>query len=232
MYPYFLTPRTIIFGGDFNCVQNTAIDKIGGNPNKGTLGWNELAVLVRDNNLVDVYRNKNPNKIAVSWSDGPNTGFLLDRIFIPSQLAKYVENVSFVPCTFSDHDLLKVKLSPLPADIDAGKGYWKFNNSLLDDINFKGKIRARILSALEDITENTNLTEWWDNLKISFKVLAIKHSTFLSKENNKMRAALTAQYILAEKMGKLENMTRVKNKLKELDIKKSADQKFNQEWNF
>ena len=60
--------------------------------------------------------------------------------------------------------------------------------------------------------------QWWDNLKTSFKLLAIQHSSYLLKNRNRIRAALTNQYILAEKRGNTQNLVRVQNKLKELDI--------------
>ena len=48
LYPHFLTPKTIIFWGDFNCLQNTTIDKIGGNPHYGNVGWTEIATIVKE----------------------------------------------------------------------------------------------------------------------------------------------------------------------------------------
>ena len=219
LYPYFVTPKTLIFGGDLNCVKDPSIDKINGNPHNGTSGWNEISTLLRDSHLLDVYRHMYPKKLSVSWSDG-TMACLLDRIFISNNLADKIEDASFVPITFSDHDLLKFKLLPLPPSVDVGKGYWKFNNSLLKDSDFLGKIRSRISAALEEADDTDDYLLWWDQLKVSFKTIAIKHSKFLARETNKIYAALTAQYILAEKLGKVENMQRVKNKLKELDLKK------------
>ena len=219
IYPYFVTNRSIIFGGDLNCVKNTTIDKINGDPNGGQIGWSELSVLIKDNKLSDVYRHKFPLKRTVSWSNG-KIGCLLDRIFISSNLVDNIEEVKFLPTTFSDHNLFKCKLSPISVKIKPGRGYWKFNNSLLKDENFVGKIKARIFVACDDLDVNIDPTVWWDDLKLSFKALAIQHSTYLAKENNRMYSALTAQYILAEKLGNLENMQRVKNKLKELDLKR------------
>ena len=60
--------------------------------------------------------------------------------------------------------------------------------------------------ACDDLDVNIDPTVWWDDLKLSFKALAIQHSTYLAKEKNRMYSALTAQYILAEKLGNLENM--------------------------
>ena len=217
IYPYFVTPKAIIFGGDLNCIKDVTIDKINGNPNMGTSGWNEISTLIKDSHLIDTYRHIFPNKRTVSWSDGV-IGCLLDRIFISNDYASKIEKPMFVPTTLSDHDLFKFNVLPLLPSVDAGKGYWKFNNSLLDDADFKGKIRSKIIVALEEIDQNTDLMLWWDELKISLKKISINHSTFLNKERNKMYAALTQQYILAEKLGKLDNMQRVKNRLKEIDF--------------
>ena len=217
IYPYFVTPKTIIFGGDLNCVKDVTIDKINGNPDMGTSGWNEISTLIKDSHLVDAYRHIFPNRRTVSWNDG-SVGCLLDRIFISNNYASQIEKPIFVPTTLSDHDLFKFEVTPLSPTVNVGKGYWKFNNSLLDDVDFKGKIRSKIIVALEEVNQNTDMMLWWDELKTSFKKISINHSTFLTKERNKMYSALTQQYILAEKLGKLDNMQRVKNRLKELDF--------------
>ena len=122
LYPYFVIPKPIIFGGDLNCVKDTSIDKINGNPNKGMVGWAELSILTRDSNLIDIYRHKFPNKRTVSWTDGIRA-CLLDRLFMPRNLADKIQDVCLVPTTFSDHDLFKVKLSPLSLKVTAGEGY-------------------------------------------------------------------------------------------------------------
>ena len=158
--------------------------------------------------------------MSISWFGNPNVGCLLDRIFVSKNIVDNIEHVLFVPTCFSDHDLLKCKMSSFDTRVDVGKGYWKFNNALLDDVDFIGKIRACIFAAHENVDDSTDLTVWWDKLKMSFKTLAIRHSTYLAKEKNKMVSALTAQYVLAEKLGKLDNMQRVKEKLKELETKR------------
>ena len=60
LYPHFVTSKAIIFGGDLNCLKDPSIDKLNGNPNNGTSGWNEISTILKDSHLTDVYRYKFP----------------------------------------------------------------------------------------------------------------------------------------------------------------------------
>ncbi|KAL5007142.1 hypothetical protein ScPMuIL_015948 [Solemya velum] len=51
-----LCSPNIILGGDFNCIIDTALDKVGGNPQSGTAGSTQIKDLCRDMYLKDAYR--------------------------------------------------------------------------------------------------------------------------------------------------------------------------------
>jgi len=73
----FLCHPNIILGGDFNCVYDTSIDKVGGNPLHGTAGSHELRSLCKDFDLCDAYRFLHPRRLMTTWH-GRGEIYLLD----------------------------------------------------------------------------------------------------------------------------------------------------------
>jgi len=66
---YLHTNAPIIFAGDFNCVLNRNIDKIGGNINKLQVGAKELKQLILEFNLLDVYRKLHPTQVSTTGEE-------------------------------------------------------------------------------------------------------------------------------------------------------------------
>ena len=55
LYIYFMGSKPIILAGDFNCIENITLDKLGGNQNKGNDGAEQLKKILTDFNLIDVF---------------------------------------------------------------------------------------------------------------------------------------------------------------------------------
>jgi hypothetical protein len=55
VYPFILTKDCKIFGGDFNCIINSKLDKKGGNLDRGFVGTNQLKDIIYDFELFDVF---------------------------------------------------------------------------------------------------------------------------------------------------------------------------------
>lgn len=110
IYGHFVTPKTIVLGGDFNCISNPKLDKIGGNANRGVDGWAELSTLLTDFRLKDVFRNKFPNQVAATWRSS-QVSCRLDRMYLPTCQLDSVNFVKHIINSFSDHDLVLVSLS-------------------------------------------------------------------------------------------------------------------------
>ena len=162
---YLVTNRSLILGGDFNCVCNLKLDKIGGNLDREQLGASILKEWVSDFSITDTYRFLFPDSVAVSWRNSTGVGSRLDRFYISSSLTESMSSSGILPCSFSDHDYVYVKLRDLEG-IDFGPGYWKCNNSIFDSafkVVFHGFCKTNI-PPLETIT-----LEWWDTFKAKVK---------------------------------------------------------------
>lgn len=85
---YTVGNKILIVGGDFNFVEDTAMDKAGGNPAPGSIGKEEMKELKRDFLLEDVFRFQNHFLKHFTFS-GQGVSARLDRFYT---------NVDFFTC--------------------------------------------------------------------------------------------------------------------------------------
>ena len=85
--------------------------------------------------LLDIWRCKNNLKKCFTWrKTNPNKQARLDFYLISDELSSYVKEVEISPGYRTDHSLVSLVLQ-FPT-LKFGRGYWKFNNSLLKDALF------------------------------------------------------------------------------------------------
>ena len=129
--------RQIILGGDFNCVENTILDKIGGNPLRPSLGGKECVKLRKDFKLADAFRKLYPNDKCFTFSNNNNNCPIfsrLDRFYVSTNLMPLVLKVFVYPCVLSDHDFITMELKDFDnINFKYGPGYWKLNVSILSN---------------------------------------------------------------------------------------------------
>ena len=102
--------------------------------------------------LCDICRVRNPDLHRLSWRQKALLiQHHLDYIFIPSELQEDVSeiNIGSDPSIGSDHSILHLNIS-LNKHANRGRGYWKFNNSLLEDKSFVGKIKSHIQDVIQE----------------------------------------------------------------------------------
>ena len=175
----------IILCGDFNCVMNNEVDIItGACHNNNTI--KELNNLVSSCDLYDTWRLFNPEKKVYSWSmKTPFIARRLDYIFVSDNLLDIASECRLISVPFSDHRgcLMRLKSS----DIVRGKGYWKFNNSLLKDLNYVNEMN-NFLENYRVESEDDQVA--LDVLKIQIKEFTIDYSTMKNRKNKNNVLAL------------------------------------------
>ena len=119
----FNTNRTILLGGDFNCVANTSLDKIGGNLQAGTIGWKELSNVNSTRNLVDIFRHLHPNTLSTTWKSN-EVACRLDKFYFQHNQLHLINSIKQY-ISFSDHELVIVDMKN-PDDSHRGAEISKF----------------------------------------------------------------------------------------------------------
>ena len=193
--------KNVIIGGDFNFIMDPNLDKLGGNPKKGTIGSKSFKALVEHFGLVDCFRHLHPNKKNVTWTrsnvatgnDSSNydqIGTRIDRFYISKLICNSITSFETLPCACSDHSFIQITLAA-NSGIDIGKSYWKFNDQLLDDCNF---VRSFELF-WQLLTRDKNVTlEWWDDVKNQIKMFCIDYSKSKNKKQFGELKHLKKQY--------------------------------------
>jgi len=168
------TPRKVILGGDFNFVEDTKLDKIGGNPKRGERGRKEMDRLREDFDLVEIYRCLFPDKKEYTYHDH-DLHCRLDRFYIGDELVNMVQNVSIVPSSFSDHDFVEMTFKGFDSNsMKYGPGRWKCNVKVLLNADFKQAIEELWFERLAKVEIKDDV--WWEGCKASFKELIVDHS--------------------------------------------------------
>ncbi len=176
--------KKIIFAGDFNCVENVSLDKIGGNDSYGTQGAEILKNICNSFLLSDAFRHLYPKKKEYSYvSKSNNVKSRLDRFYVSNDLLPFIESCIITPNPYSDHAMVSLHFKDFDSNsFTYGPGFWRCNVNVLDHPDF-----------VTDLTDMWNIlvkvpnqdAEWWEICKQSFKKLIIAHSRELASQFHK-----------------------------------------------
>ena len=218
LYSVLLCSRPIVLGGDFNCVEDTSLDKRGGNSFLGQAGWDELSVIIHDFDLLDCFRYKYPLCQEFTWSRR-DVSCRLDRFYVSVCMLSALNDIRHILYPFSDHRFVALTLSNFD-HIKVGHSYWKLNTTLLQDLDYKDYIRLVIKTYLEKPCEDQNLLLWWDNFKELIKSKTILFSKNKKKRENYEVNLLRKQYYSLDRKGDWEGASTVKDKLLNIEKEK------------
>ena len=133
-------PDYSIFLGDFNVTINPNLDNKNYVGNNNPLARRSLKDKMEEFELLDVWRELNPLEQKFTWKKfRENKMARLDYFLVSSSLLPYIQDTDIFTGSFSDH-------SGIFLDIDfsrfkQGRGFWKFNASLLKNKEYVDKIK-------------------------------------------------------------------------------------------
>ena len=177
--------------GDFNFVENIALDKMTVLPPSGGQYGTATMTDIRNNySLSDVYRHFNPHSIQYTWFNHTKTqASRLDRAYVTKLILNNCFNCSFSPSPYSDHFIFSFFFNP-PA-LGRGRGVWKAHCDVLNDNNFIDLYNDQLDDYIADSSE-TNPS--WPKLK-SKTTSMIQANTFLKSRDAKFKISeLEKQY--------------------------------------
>lgn len=132
-------------------------------------------------NLVDPWKDANMELRRYTWSQPtPIKQGRLDFFLISRNMLHYVQKSDINMSYRSDHSVITLKLKF--SNLERGRGYWKFNNSLLKDTGFVTEIKDTIETTVNqyDTTLNAQFLFEMILLNICWKQL---HTQLLLKNN-------------------------------------------------
>lgn len=170
--------ENVFIMGDFNTLFSK-MDMAEGMVYKSDKGRKELNVLIEENDLIDVWKERNEKKRDYSRQPIVQNFMCqtrIDFILIKTALGKYVEKVYYKETTLSDHKFLFVQMDF--NEFERGPGVWVLNSGILK----KNYYRMGVERLIENREENKMYKEdkriWWDNIKYDIKNYSIEYSNY------------------------------------------------------
>ncbi len=202
-----------IIAGDFNCTLNSEMDRLNcvGSRDVGQI---DIKNIIKEYDLEDIWRRRNPDKKAYSWRRGKKAS-RIDYFLISNSLDNQIDNVKYKICPFSDHSMVNMKMRI--SETEHGKGIWKMNAKILESELFRKSFINLWSVWKQQKCEYNNLRTWWDLGKKKIKDLCIWCSCKVSEDRKERCTVLENKLAHLEKdNGKVMERKIVKEELSKI----------------
>ena len=183
--------ETIIIGGNFNCMLSE-IDKRGGNPNsRKQRVVKEINKLCNLYDLNDIWRFLNPSVEQFTWR---NKSFKiqcrLDLFLISTKLNVLTDKCKIVYTPETDNSAIMLHIKSDELKHKRGPGFWKFNQSLLQDEIYVSSLRVDIPNFKQKYDDVEDLRLKWDLIKMEIRCQYISISLYVSSKQMQVYSGL------------------------------------------
>ena len=206
---------TLIVGGDWNCTLSKK-DKKGGAVWKPTSFRNAVLTMMDVFDLIDIQRDRYPNLNKYSYfSKSLGVKSRIDFLLIAKNLKSYVRKADIEPSIAPDHRTVYLSLS-LPESSRRGPGFWKFNNSLLDDDEYLDMVRGLYPLLREKLNDIQDKRITWELLKMEIRSATISFAKRKASITN--RREIEIKELLQELDDTICNSDNLQNVERELKL--------------
>ena len=160
----------VIICGDWNMIMDVEMDSFNYVNINNPRARQSVLQLLDQENFIDPWRLMHENKKQYTWRrlNPTKKQARLDFFIIHESLFQYVTNTDIIPGYRTDHSAIILKLKF--QNNERGKGYWKFNNSLLKDSQYIDKIKKIIEDVKQTYATNLNPDEMIPNQDLQFSI--------------------------------------------------------------
>ena len=209
--------ENIIVAGDFNLVLDFELDCYNYVRQNNVNASNKVKEVVDNLDLIDIWRNKNPDCKRFSWRRStPIQQSRLDFFLITDILTPMVKDVTISTGYRTDHSLITLNLQFEPEG--ERRQFWKFNSSLLHDKNYLEEINRVIKEVIEEYAVLPYSRETLPSIPISEISLTINDQLFLEVLLMKIRSK-TISYSAWKKKKLEEQEKRLLSEIENLEKK-------------
>ncbi len=186
--------------GDWNLVQKADMDLFNYKHINNPKSRDVLLEIIEEENLLDPWRDLNPDNKRYTWRQPkPVKQARLDFFLLSRDLEHSVKKAGIDAAYRSDHSPTWVSLKL--TDIERGRGFWKFNNSLLHDQEYVNKVKKIIAETKEQykvgydeqgkLLFNIDDQLFFETLLLMIRGYTIKYSSHKKKERDQQEKKLT-----------------------------------------
>lgn len=154
-----------IYCGDWNLVLDQDMDTYNylhiNNPD----ARNSVLSFMERESMCDIWRELNPEAKTFSWrKKNPIKFARLDFFLISSHLVPYITNTFIEPGFQSDHSIIGIEIDF--SRVKLGRGFFKFNNSLLQDVDYVKLVKETIKKVTNQYSVGEYTEELWATLTL------------------------------------------------------------------
>jgi hypothetical protein len=165
----------LILGGDLNVIFDPDKDRKGGNfrvTNSYVSVIDVLDDIIENNKLCDIWRTKYPDQRSFTWRQRrPEIHSRLDVWLISDTLQDFVKDVEIKPSIRSDHSSILLRLDSFKTS--RGHGYWKLNNSMVEEYDYIKLILDGFNEWIEEIKDIHDDIIKWEYIKYKIRLVSI-----------------------------------------------------------
>ena len=185
LYLHLFSPHPTILAGDFNCVENPAIDR--DPPSNKKDPTSTLRELRETFGLQDTLRATHGNTRLFTRRQGVSQS-RIDRFYTCKKISPLLEWT--LPGLASDHDIVAVEINSVVTP-KHGKGRWKNNVAYYSDLEFKAQLQHKWSQwrTLQPYLFETK-TDWWLQMKKRVQHLLTEHAKHSQSAERKREAEL------------------------------------------
>ena len=200
------SPNYTVYTGDWNLVMNQNKDTKNYLHENNIIAKNEVKNKMEEFSLIDVWRDLNPDSARYTWigkGTNPKKFARLDFFLISNTLLPFIAKAIIEPGILSDHSMTSIEIDF--RKFKRGRGFWKFNNSLLRDMEYVKIVKKCVKkvvktyadeqftedfienaspSQLQALTFNINPQLLFDMIQLEIRGETIKYSSRIKKETN------------------------------------------------
>ena len=176
--------------GDFNLTLNVELDRLNTNCNNNK-SLEQVENLMDEFQLRDVWRIMYGDKREYSWikrNSNPKKASRIDFALVSAGLDQKVEQIMYLSSVCTDHRGLYMFIEL--TNFERGRGYWKFNTTMLQKQDFLYVMNEELEKTLE-LTIRCTAIERWELLKKRIKKCSLKYARSQADENRIIISQLT-----------------------------------------
>jgi exonuclease III len=126
---------------------------------------NSVLSFMERESMCDIWRELNPEAKTFSWrKKNPIKFARLDFFLISSHLVPYITNTFIEPGFQSDHSIIGIEIDF--SRVKLGRGFFKFNNSLLQDVDYVKLVKETIKKVTNQYSVGEYTEELWATLTL------------------------------------------------------------------
>ena len=161
----------MLIGGDFNCVEQD-IDRVSGCLERSS---QTLSKIISDMKLIDVWRLKHPASKEYTYIDPSHKGHdsRIDLWLISHSVYETAKACKITESPAPDHRAVCLTLNLITKT--RGAGYWKLNNSVLKENQYKEGITTLFNNLNSEYSDHVSRQVLWDFVKAKVKQYTISY---------------------------------------------------------